>query len=249
MGSPPGHVSDREPSQVDVTITLGFWMGKTEVTQEQWTTVMRTEPWKGRVRFEHANCPATFVGWVDARTFCSRLTERERRAGRLPAGWEYRIPSEAEWEYACRAGTTTIYNFGDDQSQLEQHAWWGGNPGLGGSAEAESYAHEAANKETNRWGLNDMTGNVWEWCLDCYQKSLPGGRDPVVHSSSTLRVGRGGSWRWHAKSCRSAYRSMRDLGEPAGDTNGMRVTLCKIADAPDDEVQSRRIGGNTPPSR
>jgi formylglycine-generating enzyme required for sulfatase activity len=103
----------------------------------------------------------------------------------LPNGWEYRLPTEAQWEYACRAGTTTTYCFGDDPKQLGDYAWYKDN--------AEARTHAVGQKKANAWGLHDMHGNVWEWCRDAYQGKLPGGEDPEVRAGS-YRVFRGGSW-------------------------------------------------------
>ncbi|MEI8071891.1 MAG: formylglycine-generating enzyme family protein [Planctomycetota bacterium] len=120
MGSPAGekgHQPDEE--QVAVTLTKPLLLGKTEVTQEQFKKVMGTEPWKGKDYVQaDKDCPATYVSWDDATTFCQNLTEIERKAGKLKADEEYRLATEAEWEYACRAGTTTAFSFGDDEKQL-----------------------------------------------------------------------------------------------------------------------------------
>src|SRR5436309_862561 len=98
------------------------------------------------------------LNWEQATEFCRALSEQERRDGRLPAGWEYRLPTEAQWEYACRAGTQTQFSFGDIESQLKDHAWYDAN--------AERQTHEVGLKRANPWGLHDMYGNVYEWCRD-----------------------------------------------------------------------------------
>ena len=130
MGSPEDEKDHQEDfeAQVRVTLTKPFRLGKTEVTQGQWKSVMGTEPWDGQ-NFVQADkdCPATFVSWDDATEFCEKLTAIERKAGKLKADEEYRLPTEAEWEYACRAGTTTAFSFGDDESQLGEYAWFDGN--------------------------------------------------------------------------------------------------------------------------
>ena len=127
MGSPEdekGHEDDE--AQVSVTLTKPFSIGKTEVTQGQWKEVMGTEPWDGQKYVKaDKDCPATNVSYFDAVDFCDTLTEVERKAGKLKADEEYRLPTEAQWEYACRAGTTTAFSFGDE-SKLNAHAWWGG---------------------------------------------------------------------------------------------------------------------------
>lgn len=205
MGSPKSEEdrSDRE-DQVSVELTKGFWLGQTEVTQGTWRSVMGTEPWKGELYTkEGSEFAASCISWDDATSFCSKLTDRERRAGRLPKGWTYRLPTEAQWEFACRAGTTTAYSFGGDGNQLNDYGWFGGILG-DGNAKDEKYAHEVGKKRANAWGLLDMHGNVFEWCRDGYAQ-LPGGKDPLVPVGSS-RVLRGGSWSGNAGLCRSAYR-------------------------------------------
>ncbi|MEZ5941093.1 MAG: formylglycine-generating enzyme family protein [Planctomycetaceae bacterium] len=203
MGSPPeedGHEDDER--QVDVTLTQGFWMGQTEVTQAQWMAVMGTEPWDGDgYVMTGSDYPATYIDWDMAGEFCRRLTELEQDAGRLPLSWHYHLPSEAQWEYACRAGTTTTYSFGNREEDLASYAWFD----LFDSR--ERYAHPEAQKLPNDWGLFDMHGNLWEWCDDGYMSKLPGGSDPVVaHSVGSPRVIRGGCWHDGAGRLRSASR-------------------------------------------
>ena len=215
MGSPVDE-KDRgdDEAQVPVTLTKSFGLGKTEVTQGQWKSVMGWEPWDG-TDFVQADqdCPATYVAYFDALEFCDTLTEVEHKAGKLNADEEYRLPTEAEWEYACRAGTTTAFSFGDE-SKLNPHAWWGGfdlealtigefKAGGGGNAAREQYAHKVGVKKPNPWGLHDMHGNVWEWCSDWYGEKLSGGTDP---NGGSLRVARGGGWGSFPSLCRSANR-------------------------------------------
>ena len=154
-----------------------------------------------------------------------RLTEQERTAGRLPAGSEYNLPTEAQWEYACRAETQTPYNFGKAPSELPQNAWFMKNAG----GDGEEYAHPVGGKNANRWGLHDMHGNVSEWCRDWYAKDLPGGTDPEATAGASTRVLRGGGWRSTADDCRSAFRN------GANPTNrnpawGFRIALVKTRD-------------------
>ena len=221
MGSPAGEKDRQEDeAQISVTLTQSFGLGKTEVTQGQWKEVMGTEPWDGE-EFVKADkdCPATFVSYFDAVEFCDTLTEVERKAGKLKADEEYRLPKEAEWEYACRAGTTTAFSFGDE-SKLNAHAWWGGFDiealkkgevkAGGGNAAREQYAHTVGTKKPNPWGLHDMHGNVIEWCSDWYDGKLSGGIDPVGPERGTSRVNRGGGWWLVPGLCRSAFRNCSD---------------------------------------
>jgi formylglycine-generating enzyme required for sulfatase activity len=205
MGSPArdrGAVS-REKPQTEVTLSRGFWMGQTEVTQELWVSVMSTKPWSDAGLVQKGNkYPASLVSWEDAVSFCGKLTHRERLAGRLPANWVFRLPTEAEWEYACRAGKSTIYSFGDSDGLLKDHAWFVDNTESNG----QYYPHLVATKKGNQWGLHDMSGNVSEWCQDGYAAKLVGGRDPKMTAEDSDRVFRGGGWRSSAWYCRSAYR-------------------------------------------
>lgn len=225
MGSPTTEV-DRfdDESQVDVTLTRGFWLGQTEVTQGQWKSVMGTKPWveHGDKRWYRAGAdyPAVCMNWEDATAFCVRLTERERMGGRIPSGWSYRLPSEAEWEYACRAGTKSAYSFGERAGALTQYAWFDMNAGdIGGK-----YAHTVGQKKANPWGLHDMHGNAWECCGDWYGDKLTGGRDPQGPSEGSYRVDRGGSWGSTAGVCRSACRGRSDPSGRLSDL-GFRLAL------------------------
>ena len=213
MGSP----EDEEYHQVDevqvtVALTKPFGLGKYEVTQGQFKKVMDTEPWNGEDYVKaDKDFPATYVDWDDATDFCKKLTAIERKSGKLKADEEYRLPTEAEWEYACRAGTETAFSFGDDESKLGEYAWFDGN------ARDEQYAHKFGLKKPNPWGLHDMHGNVWEWCSDWYDDKLSGGTDPIGPEEGSYRVGRGGSWWRPPGYCQSADRSFyapsgRDLG-------------------------------------
>jgi formylglycine-generating enzyme required for sulfatase activity len=200
MGSPASeqHRYDNEGPQTQVTITRGFWMGRYEVTQGEYQAVMGSNPssFSGEPKR-----PVEQVSWSDATNYCTKLTERERAAKTLPAGYVYRLPTEAEWEYACRAGTTTRFGYGDDPgyAQLGNYAWYGSN--------SEDTTHAVGLKQPNDWGLHDMRGNVWEWCLDWYG-AYPGGSvtDPKGPGSGSHRVIRGGSCRHDGGYCRSACR-------------------------------------------
>jgi len=175
MGSPDsekGRVVHEGP-QHEVTISKPFYMGVTEVTQGQYEAIMGKNPsgWKG------ATNPVENVSWDDVAQFCKKLSEKTRQAVRLP--------TEAEWEYACRAGTQTASSFGDDPFALGDYAWWDGN--------SDKTTHPVGQKKPNAWGLYDMHGNVCEWCADWYG-DYPNGavKDPQGPASGTYRVLRGG---------------------------------------------------------
>jgi formylglycine-generating enzyme required for sulfatase activity len=197
-----------------VRLSKAFFLGQTVVTQGQWKAVMGTEPWSGKdaVR-EGDDYPAVYVTWDDAQAFCRKLSEQE--------GKTYRLPTEAEWEYACRAGTSTLYSFGDDASRLGEYAWFTKNAADAG----ESYAHKVGTKRPNPWGLYDMHGNVCEWCQDWYGPYGTAAQvDPAGPSSGSDRVLRGGRWVYLAAYCRSAFRDgyLPDYGL---DSFGFRVVL------------------------
>jgi len=195
---PPAILSKPSPHQPfhRVTLTKSFYLGRTEVTQGQWKAVMGTTPWKGYSFVkEGGDYPAVYASWEDAVEFCRKLSAKE--------GVEYRLPTEAEWEYACRAGTTTVYSFGDDESQLGEYAWIEENTQYAG----EGYDHIVGQKKPNPWGLYDMHGNVFEWCQDWYgEYPSDDVTDPVGPDSGSYRVSRGGGWFSSAVYCRSAVR-------------------------------------------
>ncbi len=209
MGSPPSEPGRiHNEGQVAVTLTSGFWLGKYEVTQSEWKQMMQTEPWNGMKATKKvgADIPATCFSWNEANDFCRKLTEQERQAGRLANDWEYTLPTEAQWEWGCRARTDTRFSFGDDNSKLGDYAWFSANA----SKAHEVYAHPVGQKKANPWGLCDMHGNVWEWCRDVYAEKLPGGRDPEVkpdENAGSNRVFRGGGWGFDAARCRSGSRN------------------------------------------
>ncbi len=220
MGSPRDEV-DRdgwEGKQTSVTISRGFWMGRCEVTQGEYLAVSGTNPsffngirqnWPEpgtQMDFgTDLNRPVEMVSWFDATNFCFRLTDLERSMGRISANSLYRLPTEAEWEYACRAMTSTRFSFGDDPgyTNLSQYAWHSDFSG--------APPHPVGQKLPNPWGLYDMHGGVYEWCQDWWSNYYPGGsvidpQGPVRDGSGYTRVKRSGSFRAIPKLARSANR-------------------------------------------
>jgi formylglycine-generating enzyme required for sulfatase activity len=198
MGSPDSEKyrqSDEGP-QHRVRISKGFYMSVTEVTQAQWQAVMGSNPslFKGFLGLDkNDDLPVECVSWNDAVEFCRKLSQKE--------GKSYRLPTEAEWEYACRAGTTTRFYFGDSDSQLSDYAWCDEDSG--------NKTYPVGQKKPNAFGLYDMHGNVWEWCSDWYDEnyySESPADDPKGPSTGQYLVLRGGSWSNLASSCRVANR-------------------------------------------
>ena len=181
----PGEFMMGEPSkQRQITLTQGFYLGKYEVTQAQWQRVMGSDPSK----FKGAERPVEMVSWNDAMEFCKKLTEMEKNAGRMPNGMVYQLPTEAEWEYACRAGTTTVYSWGDQITEINANYK---DSGIKQTVEVGQYA-------ANPWGFQDMHGNVYEWCADWWADSRP---------KFPFRIRRGGSWSSDWTTLRSAFSS------------------------------------------
>jgi formylglycine-generating enzyme required for sulfatase activity len=218
MGAPPGEPgrsSDEGPPH-QVEISAGFYLGKYEITQEQWLAVMGTRPWTGGVyALNSALCPAVQISWLDVQEFIHRLNEA--------AGDSlYRLPSEAEWEYACRAGTTTRWSFGNVVDQLTEYAWFYENAW----SEDSAYAHEVGTRLSNPWGLCDMHGNVWEWCQDWFEfyalnkQSEPGGRLIMGR-----RIMRGGGFGNDARHLRSADRGASTPGLRSHDLGARLVRM------------------------
>jgi formylglycine-generating enzyme required for sulfatase activity len=217
MGSPSGELGrDDDETQHRVTLTKGYWLGKYEVTQAQWKAVMESNPSK----FIGDDLPVEQVSWDDAMKFCKKLTERERDAERLPSGYEYTLPTEAQWEYACRAGTTSSLNSGKNVTtaekkgicdNLDEVGWYWMNGGKKNWNEGKDPAictHPGGEKKPNNWGLYDMHGNVCEWCLD-WKGDYPTSSvtDPKGADTGKYRVFRGGSWGSNPRYCRSAFRN------------------------------------------
>jgi formylglycine-generating enzyme required for sulfatase activity len=240
MGSPSNEDSRHanEGPQTSVVLTRAFFLGATDVTEAQWAAITGSDPSHTRylkditkdkfdeiagtdlgdyVYFRLDTLPVQRVSWNDAMAFCKGITERERAAGRLSAKWEFTLPTEAQWEYACRAGTPGPY-----AGDLDAMAWYDKSCGI------RAEPHPVGTKQPNAWGLFDMHGNVWQWCLDWYG-SYPGGtaRDPKGSNSGAYHVFRGGSWAANAASCRSSARNFYPSDYYTSDV-GFRLALCPV---------------------
>lgn len=196
-----------------VTITHDFWIGKYEVTQGEYEKAVGKNP--SHFQGDPAR-PVEKVTFHDAMAYCRQVSRQESEAGRLPAGWQYRLPTEAEWEFACRAGTTNLFSFGNATTNADQFAWTLEN--------AEGTTHPVGQKQPNPWGLYDMHGNVWEWCLDWFEP-YPATNlvDPVGPPQSKFKVFRGGGWNNDINMARSANRFMMVP------TNGIHFVGFRIA--------------------
>ncbi|MDP6503537.1 MAG: SUMF1/EgtB/PvdO family nonheme iron enzyme, partial [Planctomycetota bacterium] len=243
MGS-PANEKDRSSNETQHKVTLSqpFYIGKYEVTQAEWKKVMGKEPWKGEpwkgderwkpdnFTKENPRHAATHVSWQDCQEFLKKLSglgaPRQDKSGHgVPAlqTTTFALPTEAQWEYACRSGTATRFYYGEDDNSifLGVYAWFHGNALVAG----EKYAHPVGLKKPNDWGLYDMHGNVWEWCSDWYgDYSSKAVVDPAGPATGGRRVSRGGSWFTNARGCRSAFRGR---GRPSQRLNslGFRVVL------------------------
>ncbi len=227
MGSPLSEAGrDADEGPVEVEITRGFWIMRTEMTQELYLNLMGSNPSK----FRGPTHPVEMVSYADAVECAAALTRELREAGLLPEGWEVRLPTEAQWEYAARAGTMTATPFGDRLASTQanfdgEHPYGAAaiGPNLYKTLEAGSYA-------PNPWGLMDTAGNVWEWTRDVYEAKTPGGTDPLLAgANSSDRVFRGGSWSSVGKYCRSAIRSKIS---PAFRGNDLGFRLAAVQSVP-----------------
>jgi len=190
MGSVDGDDDEIPPHKVHIR---AFKLGAYEVTQKQWSEVMGTNPSK----FKGDYNPVEQVGWNDVQSFIQRLNSQ--------TGSHYRLPTEAEWEYAARAGTVTKWSWGDSTDDAGKFAWFGSNSG--------DHTHVVGSRSPNPWGLHDIHGNVWEWVQDCYVNAYydaPEDGSARETGNCKMRVLRGGSWRRDSDSMRSAFRARND---------------------------------------
>lgn len=242
MGNPDsGRAEFHDAKPVEVTFSKGYWLGKYEVTQEQAEQLRATS---GRYSFVNKRFPVHNIQQNQTEKFLKALNEAERKAGRLTDEWEYALPTEAQWEYACRAGTTTRYSFGDDERQLHRFANYADKRLLaddGALQFADSRSDDGVGKTLaavgsylpNAWGLHDMHGNVAEWCADRYLPQLPGGENPRIDEknkeAAPAGIIRGGSWSSTASYCEAGFRNLEYAGgnSKSRDFIGFRVVLRK----------------------
>jgi len=232
MGSSEGELGrENNEKQVEVKLSEGFWLAKTEITQAQWkagggidASVRQPAMWAGEVQytwesfnaggivaenFKGGDLPVERVDWNEVRAWCARVTVRLQKSAKLESSWKLVLPSEAQWEFACRAGTVAALHNGTDLTSnegidmsLNELGWYDKN--------SKKRTNPVGMKKANAWGLHDMHGNVWEWCSDWYAEELIGGVDPKGPEKGERRASRGGSWGNDGSSCRSASRS-RDM--------------------------------------
>ena len=241
MGSPPtetGHQKDEK--QREITLTHPFSIATTEITQKQWKTLMGTNfedlinkqrgPLGRGAKLSSKPSalgdkhPMCFVNWQDALDFCQALTKKEHESGTLPADKKYSLPTEAQWEYACRAGTQSTFGTGSTLTSKDAN-FYGKMPyGVSTPGEYREKTTPVCTFSPNPWGLFDMHGNVYEWCLDWYEPSPTSKKDPTGPKTGDGKIIRGGAWDRKSTSCRAAYRYSRDPNRRAHNI-GFRIVI------------------------
>lgn len=211
MGSPEEVGDEDETPRHQVTLTRPFYLGKYEVTQEQWVQLMGSNP----SHFKGAKQPVDTVSWKDCQRFLEKLQEKTGRV--------FTLPTEAQWEYACRAGTGTRWHFGDESALAGEYAWFEKNSG--------GVTHPVGGKKPNPWGIHDLHGNLGEWCADWYTSPYPktGVTDPRGSPTGESRIVRGGAWGDDPANLRSAYRNANG---PDGAHNGIGFRCVMAVQAP-----------------
>jgi formylglycine-generating enzyme required for sulfatase activity len=214
MGSPAGEKERNEEERMhEVRISKPFYMGKYPVTQEQYEAVTGLNP----SRFKNSKNPVEQIYHKDAQAFCEKVNDLPLVKSKLPAGYSVQLPTEAQWEYACRAGTKTSYYSGDSDKDLGDYAWFKEN--------SDNRAHPVGEKKPNAWGLYDMNGNVYCWCRDWKAAYTPGKQiDPEGPANGHEYVTRSGTWYWGSGDCRSARRTSH-APDFTGPDFGFRVVL------------------------
>ncbi|MEX0321482.1 MAG: bifunctional serine/threonine-protein kinase/formylglycine-generating enzyme family protein [Puniceicoccaceae bacterium] len=222
---PPGSLMLQKPADITVSdtfseiqITEGFWMGRYPVTQSQWQAVMCNNP--SQFKNAGSDAPVEKVSWYDAQEFCSRLTKSQSRIGRLHTDYAFVLPSEVQWEFACRSNAITAYHSGDSEDDLCSAGWYSGN--------SKGIIHPVGLKNPNQFNLYDMHGNVWEWCSDWYEdhRSAENSTNQSGPDVGSEKVLRGGGWGSFARYCRSSSRFKSTPGTRGGSI-GFRVALCR----------------------
>lgn len=197
-----------------VILSRDYWLGKHEVTQGEFQAITGKNPSKFT---GDSNRPVEKVTFLDAAAYCAELNRRQREAGRLPPDYEYRLPTEAEWEYACRTGGTGKFSFGDDPAAAGEYAWTEEN--------SDGTSHPVGGKKPNAWGFHDLHGNVWEWCQDWFSEyPRQSQMDPVGPPAGKFKVFRGGGWNHATKFAQISSRFMMSPSNGI-DFVGFRVAL------------------------
>jgi len=237
MGSPETDEDHLErENRIDVQLDQGFWIGECEVTQRAWSRVMATYPWRGQEYVSDApSSAASCMSHDDAMQFCRKLTELEVTRGSLPEDWSFRLPSEAEWEYACRAGSDAAFCYGDDRDLLVDYAWYNL---LSRRNVATSFSPQpVGQKRPNNWGVHDVHGNVFEWCAVDYIDDVAEATEDELPTA----IIKGGGWDTGAGQCRSAFKASLGTDE-RDDMVGFRLVLSRrVAEKPPDTQELKTI--------